>query len=342
MATFGNEKEVKALFSRVYDNKMVCNEEQNDEKDLVELMTKVFGEGEMSLDPSALHQFNNLLIKKADEIAQPRITDIVGLLSSTKTVKRGDTTKYTIDTKLKAKLAWTAMGSGVDYVRVEGQKSYTPSAKTFSTGFYYEILDPSQDAIGNFKKLVNNIADAKIKLIMDKITEVIAAAIVSNVIPAKNRAVGTNLTIAQYNGVASVLARFGGRPIFIADTLLVDHFVEKVVGDTHMSALLTDGIKSEYLESLAPTRIGRTVAVNLVNPYTNDTNSAVELDVTVGYMLPGIKNKPFLTTIFGGMRQYTDFDSETEQIKMKISQDMDVTLIHGNMLGYIADDSIVL
>ena len=77
-----DDKKLKGLFSRVYNNKMIEGEEANDRVDLVEYSKKVFGEGGSNPDPSLLHQFNNLVVQQADEIAKPKVTDMIGLLAN--------------------------------------------------------------------------------------------------------------------------------------------------------------------------------------------------------------------------------------------------------------------
>lgn len=54
-----------------------------------------------------------------------------------------------------------------------------------STGFYYEPLDLVTDSIVYFNKLVNDIADAKVRLYLDKIHQLTASAITAGKIPAK-------------------------------------------------------------------------------------------------------------------------------------------------------------
>lgn len=330
---------LKGLFDRVYSNKM----EESDAKDIQEYAKKVFGHGEFNPDPSLLHQFNNLVVQKADEIAKPMVTNMIGVLATVKTANRGDIVKYDIPQKNKAKVMWSANGSGVDLVRVEGKKSEIAVPKVFSTGFYYEPFGMITDAVEYFRKLVNDVANAKVRLYLDNINKLTIAAISSGKIPSANVVQGTNVTLAQYNKLASVLARYGGRPIFVADSLMIDHFAMQQATDTTYKELLTDGVKEELLRALNITRIARTDAVNLINPFTDETNSRVELPVNVGYMFAGsVTQKPFVVTEFGGLRQLTEQDIEDERVKLKIAQDADVSLIFGEALGYIKDDALTL
>lgn len=344
MAKIVKEQEILSLFDRVYNNKMIETEEINDEKDLKEYCTRVFGNGEFNPDPSALHQFNNLVTKKADEIAKPMVTDIVGLLANHQTQKRGDVIEFTLPTQRKARFVWSANGVGVDLIRVSGKKKEVAVPRTFSTGFYYEPEDLVQDSVTAFNDLVNNLAEAKVNLYLKEINKLIGAAITSQKIPAKNVKEGSNITLADYNGIASVLGRFGGRPLFIADTLLIDSIAQQQALTSNNAAnLLTEKYKNELLHALNITTIGRTEALNLSNPFIDDANSVTELPVNRGYMLAGEgRLKPFSVVEYGGMRQTTETDFETERVMMKVFQDASINLVFANTIGVISDDAIVL
>ena len=328
-------QKLKGLFSRVYHDQM----DINDASDIREYIKKVFGTG-FNPDPSLLHQFNNLVVQQADEVAKPMVTNLIGLLANVRTVAKDTVVKYEIPKKSKTKVRWSANGSGVDLVRVENKEYDVAVPRTFATGFYYEPFGDN-DAVERFRDLVNDVANAKVRLYLDEIMKIINAAIASTKIPANNVLQGANLTIQQYNKLASRIARYGGRPVFIADTLLIDYFAQQQVSDDNISKLLTDPVKEELLRSLNPTRIGRTDAVNLVNPFVDDQNTKVELPINVGYMLAGEGRKPFYVTEFGGMRQLTEQDIEDERIKMKIVQDADITLMYGQTIGIIKEDAAV-
>lgn len=189
---------------------------------------------------------------------------------------------------------------------------------------------------------MNDIADAKVRLYLDKIHQLTASAITAGKIPAKNVQTGSNLTLQQYNKVASVLQRYGGKPIFVADTLLIDYFAFQQGTDSTFKNFLTEEVKGELLTALNPATIGRTTAVNLTNPFTDDTNSKVELPVNKGYMFAGgVSQKPFSVVEYGGLRQLTEQDIEDERIKMKIVQDASVNLLFGEAIGIIEEQAAV-
>lgn len=330
---------LKGLFNRVINNKM----EEKDSTDIKAYITKVFGDGGVNPDPTMLHQFNQLVVETADQIAKPMVSDLLSLFANTQTRQRGDLVELRIPQKNKAKVVWSATGSGVDLVRVEGRKSIIAVPAHLSTGFYYEPLDLVKESEEYFRKLVNEVANAKVKLFLDKINELTASAINSGKIPSANVVTGSGLTLAQYNKAASVLQRYGGRPVFVADSLLIDHFAFQQATDTTVKELLTEGVKEELLTSLNPTTIQRTTAVNLVNPFTDETNSKVELPVNKGYMFAGsVTQKPFSIVEYGGLRQMTEQDIEDERIKVKITQDVAINLVFGEAIAVIEDDSITL
>jgi hypothetical protein len=329
---------LKGLFSRVYNNTM----EESDGRDINEFAKRVFGDGSVSPDPSMLHQFNNLVVQQADEVAKPIVTDMLGIFATVKQAAPNQVVKYEIPTKNKAKVRWSANGSGVDLVRVEGKKSEIAVPRTFSTGFYYEPFGMVEDAVANTKKLVDDVANAKVRLYLDNIYKLMDAAIAGGDIPAANVLAGDNLTLKQYNALASKLARYGGRPVFVADTLLIDHFAMQQPTDSTYKELLTDDVRKELMESLNPSRIARTTAVNLVNPFIDDANSKVELPVNEGFMFAGNQTqKPFVVVEFGGLRQMTEQDIEDERIKMKLVQDADVELIFGQIIAKVKENTSV-
>lgn len=344
MAKFKME-ELTKLFNRVYTDKMIVDAEKglNDAEDIKAYCAKVFGDGSEIPDQSLVHQFNNLVVKQADEIAKPMITDIVGMLANMQTEQRGNVVEFELPSKRKAKLVWSANGVGVDLIRVAGKKKEVAVPRTFSTGFYYEPDDLVQNSVEAFRDLVNNLAEAKVSLYLKEINKLIVAAKNAAKIPSKNVKEVANVTLADYNKIASTIGRFGGRPLFIADSLLIDKIANQQSTTSGISNLLTDKYKDELFRSLNITTIGRTDAFNLVNPFVDDANSKTELPVNEGYVLAGEgKLKPFRVVEYGGMRQTSQIDFETGRVMMKIFQDAAIVLVFANALGYIRDEAVTL
>lgn len=336
-----NDTKLKGLFSRVYNNAMIENEEMNDKVDLVEYSKRVFGDGAVNPDPSLLHQFNNLIVQQADEIAKPKVTDMISLLANVQTANRGDIVMLEIPKKNKVKLIWSAKGSGVDLIRVGNRDKIAAVPETFSFGVYYEPMDFVQNPVVALPNLVDMIAEAKIKLYITEISKLTTVGISGGKIPTANVLSGANVTYSDYNKLASTLMRYGGKPVFVADALLIDHIATQIATGT--PSLLSDDMKDEFLTALVPTQLGRTTAVNLVNPFVDENNDETELPVNEGYMFAGGVNKrPFQVVEFGSMRQKTEQDIETERVIMKIFQDADIKLMFGEALGYVKDTSITL
>lgn len=334
---------LKGLFSRVHNNKMIEDKEKGlfDEKDIKAYVKKVFNDGGSTPDPSLLHQFNTLVVETADEIAKPMVTNMLGYFANVDQKPRGQIVQINIPKKNKAKVIWSANGSGVDLVRVAGQDKTLAVPGTFSTGFYYEPIDLVTDTVAAFRELVNDIANAKVRLYLDEIYKLVDAAIASRKIPTANVADGSGLTTADYNKVASTLQRYGGRPVFVADTLLIDHFAQDKAGS--QPELVPENVKEELYTSLNITNIGRTTAVNLTNPFTDETNTKTELPVNRGYMFAGsVSQKPLSVIEYGGMRQFTEQNPEDERVKIKLVQEASVKFLFGEAIGVLEDDAITL
>ena len=133
----------------------------------------------------------------------------------------------------------------------------------------------------------------------------------------------------------------GGRPTFVADMALINHFANEI--PTAQAPLMTDSVKDMLREDLIPSRISKTISVNFPNSWIDEKNSKVKFDVTQGFMFPSGKNgKAFAITEFGGQRTYSSIDPETEQVKMMIKFDCDVTLLNGRYLGTVIDTSVTV
>lgn len=338
-----DSNKLKGLFSRVYNNEMIDDKDKglSDEKDIKAYVTKVFGDGGSTPDPSMLHQFNTLVVQQADKIAKPMVTDMLGLFASVQQKPRGQIVQINIPRRNKAKVIWSANGSGVDLVRVAGQDKTLAVPATFSAGFYYEPIDLVTDSVEKFRELINDVANAKVRLYLDEIYKLIDSAIATGKIPAANVEDGSGLTVADYNKVASTLQRYGGKPVFVADTLLIDHFAQSKASAEPV--LVPENIKEELYSALNITNIGRTTAVNLVNPFTDETNTKTELPVNRGYMFAGsVNQKPLSVVEYGGMRQFTEQDPEDERVKIKLVQEASIKFLFGEAIGVIEDDTITL
>lgn len=331
-----NEDKLNTLFKRVMNSSQV---DANDEVALNAYIQEVFGNGYPS--QHELHQFNKLIITQANEVAKLKSTDILEMLTDYVKLPNVQVYQYQIPREHKARFVWTANGTSVEHTRVEGQEVRTATPVKISTGFYYEQLAILQGGVEYFKKLVNDVADAKVRMYFEQISALMRNAIATGEVPAVNVKTGTNLELAQYNELASKLARYGGRPIFVADVALIDHFAFKQATDTVFKELLTNELKAELANELAVTKIGRTTAICLNNPFVQGSgNTVTELPVDEGYMFAGGAVKPFKLVEFGGLTQYTTFNVNLERVEMKITQECAIEFVQGETIGYVQDDSV--
>lgn len=340
-----NDK-TKELMFRVYNNSMLKDEKlgYDDDEAIKELCQKVFGNGNVAPDPATLHNFNNLVIQVADEVAKPQLQAMLNYFADYERLDANATMKqYTIPQNSKVRFAFSATGSGVDVKRVErGRVQYVKP--TFAqVGIYYEPLTKTARCVEDFRKLVSDIAEAKVRLFYEETMKLIAGAVATSKIPTTNIVTGTNTTIAQYNKLASTISRRANNstPILIADRLMIDYYAE--LDKTANANIIPDAIKADMYASLVPTRIGRTQAVAMENPFIDDENAKVFFDVKKGYMLgAGASHKPLIIAEYGGLIQEQAQNTQDGRIKLMARQGLGIELVYGNALGVISEDTIAL
>lgn len=332
---------LRKLFNEAYHAELTT---EKTEADLKAYMKKLFGEGAM---PSTheLHQFNNLVIEKVNEITkEPRNNEILDLLADRKVVPAGTIYQYDLPRHFKAKVVWTANGTSVEHTRVEGKQSKIATPTKIATGFYYETLSMASGDVEMFRTLVNDVAQAKQRLYFQTISQMLQNAIASGEVPPVNVLNGTNLTLENYNKVSRVLERYGGRPVFIADNAMIDHFGSQQ-GAPANQHLLYDEMKKALQHDLVITQIGRTVAIPLVNDYVwGSQNTKTWLPINEGYMIASGQRdlKPFKIVEWGGMTQFTNFNYNLERVEMKLYLDIAFEFVQSDTMAYIKDDSIKL
>lgn len=340
------DDKLKNLGVRVFENKMliqkVGEEEVNvDERDFMDICEKTWGHGNPSTEN--LERFNKLIVETAETIAEPKINKILNLLSQYKKVDIDAVVMYDIPKTAKAKILYAANGSGVDLIRIGGDTTKKPAQrKTFGYGAYYEITDFLGDPKQGFKDAVTKLANAKIEKFFELMFICMKESIKNAEIPTNNVKEGSNLTLANYQKVEDTMIRLGGgRPLFIADTALINHFANQI--PTAQASLLTDDVKDMLREDLVPSKISKSIAMTFPNPWIDDQNSKVKFSIKQGFMFPSnAKGKPFGITEFGNRREYSKIDTESERVEITVKFDADVTLLNGRYLGVIEDDSITL
>lgn len=331
-----NTEKLQTLFNSISEGK--ADEKQREVASAY--LKKVFGNGLPS--PEALHQFNEVVIVKAEEIYQKKASDIFSLLASYERRDKGELVQYVIPEAHKAKFVWSANGTSVEHVRVGSSRTKTMFPTRISTGAYYEIGTLAQGDVDRYNEIVNSVADAKIDAYFAKLSEVMQTAIASGAIPATNVLDASNIPLADYMKLVNVFARAGGgKPVLVADVDLIDHLAFQQASVTPYTNLLYPELQRSLVEDLHITNIGRSVAVNLVNPFiTGSGNTQTVLPRNEGYIFAGGSTKPVKLVEFGAMTQYTEFDSDLEQVQIKIYQDYALDFLDGELIGYVKDDSI--
>lgn len=340
-------KELRDLGLRVYNDKMETKEENGtkvnkDEKEILDILDKTFGHGTPTTNNIEL--FNQFLVQTAEVIAEPKVNAILSYLADISVVPADTIKVYKIPKTVKPKFLYTAKGTGVDLVRIDGsvtQKIATPQSLTY--GATYEITTFLADPIRAFRNAVNALVEAKIDFYFEKVFEVMDTAITNSEIPANNISSNANMTLADYQKVEQTMIRLTlGRPLFVADMALINKVANQI--PTVQKDLLTDDMKDMLREELVPTKISKSVALAFPNTWIDDNNSKTRFSPKQGFMFPGAYSgaKPFAITEFGTKRQYSTIDPETEQVNLKIVFEADVTLLNARYLGLIKDTSVTV
>lgn len=340
-------KMLRDLGVRVYSNKMIVEknaegvEINKDEMEIKEIVNKTFGKGSPS--PENLHLFNQFLVETAEEIAKPKVQEILGYIANFSTVPAGAVKVVEMPKTVEPKFSYTAKGTGVDLERIDGsvtRKILTPESITY--GAYYEITTFMADPITAFNNAVNGLVQAKIDLYFEKVMTVLKEAVKNAEVPESNCVSGSNLTLIDYKKVENTMIRLGGRPILVGDISLIQHFADQV--PESQKDLLTDELRQMLREDLVPSKFGKTIAIPFDNRFIDESNSQVRFDVKTGFIFPGAapNKKPIEVAEFGVKRQYSTIDPETERVMLKIVLEEAVCLTNGRYIGLVEDKSITV
>lgn len=342
------DNKLKDLGLRIFNNKMIMESNTEGEmvnkdlKDITEICNRTFGNGSPS--PENLHLFNQLLVETAEEIAKPRVAQLLNTLADFSTVPAGTVKMVEMPKTVEPKFMFTAKGTGVDLERIDGsitRKIATPESMTY--GATYEITTFMADPVKAFNEAVAKLAEAKLEYYFGRVMEMLKAAVASAEIPAKNVQNGSNLSLTDYKKVENTMIRLtNGRPLLLADIALINHFADQI--PTVQKDLLTDDLRDMLREDLVPSKISKSVAVSFPNAWIDEENSKVKFDVQTGFVFPGSANgkKPFAITEFGTKRQYSTIDPELERVNLKIVFESNIMLVNGRYIGAVIDDSITV
>lgn len=344
-------KKLGLLGLRVYNGKMIkeVNEKGevvvSDEADIEALVQRTFNSGSPS--PEMLHQFNEVVIRTAEVIAEPKIKAMLELFTKYDAVADGTIKLVKLPkTKEKARIVYTANGVGVDYVRLSQDATSKPALPVImSTGAYYELSDFSGNAVEAFNNVVDTVSDSMVQFYYDEVKAIMNTAVTNGDVPASNCAIGAGLSLAEFKEAESTMIRLSpGRPVFIADSKLIETLAMKQAGVVvDQNSLVTEDLKKALTEDLYITNLSKSIAVNLVNPFTSDAHDEVAFPVNEGYLFPaGIKAKPIEITKYGEVKQFSTFDIETERVLIKIKFKVSIDLIDAKRIGVVRDTSLSL
>lgn len=342
---------------RIYSNKMLEKKDEqgnvvlSDSDAIKALVEQTFTSGGEVKNMEQLRVFNRLIVETAELEAEPRIQPILDLIADYSKVGRYDKIVYEVPKKAKIKMAITATGAGVDFVRITpGQKKVPAKPETHQFGVYYNIERMVSDPVNEFRNAVNYVTEYKVKYIYKKVLALVNAAKTAGSIPTGQVLETAGVDILDYRDLEGKLLRYGKgtKPVMVADRNLIDSLaVKQATANLGISGkegiLLTDELRKEILNSAEISQILRTTAIATDNPFTDDLNSTVELSVNEGIVIAGGDKSPFMIREFGGMRTAQGIpDIEDERVNMKIDMKLDVTLLYGSAMGYIKDTTVTL
>lgn len=351
-----NFEKTLEMGKRVYNSKMIekLNEEggveYSDAEAIKALCSKVFDKNGEIASMEGLRSFNKLIVETANVEAQARFEQIVNAVSDYKQVGRYDQVQYIkVPQRTQTTMALSASGTGVDFTKIPSRQTKVPAIpKQRQFGVKYQISEMVNDPVNAFRNAVDCVVEEKLKFIFKEVMKLAKAGQAAGKIPAGQSLSQANITLAQYRGLEGKLIRAGKgvRPVLIADMNFINALALKQgtegLGGSGLS-WLTEDLRNSLLRDINIDAISKSVAIATDNPFIDETNAKVDLDVTEGLVIAGGEGSPFKITEYGGMRTAQDMPSiEKEEVLMKIDYVIDITLFNGNRLGYMCDTAITL
>lgn len=346
------------MAKRVYNNKMEVEKDKEgniiagDEMALTKLVNSAFTKNGEINNYQAFRDLNKLILVGAEEFGKADFQKVINMLADYEQVGANDIKIYELPKeKVKATMKLTATGSGVDFTRIPSYRNTelaTPVKHQF--GVYYNVSRMISDPVNEYKNAVDIVREEKVKYILSKIYSVASAAATAGKIPAQQIHTDANMTFPDFRSIESSLIRYGRntRPVLIADPAFISNLVDKqatVNVNDNISKYLTDDLREKLLSATTFETVGRTICINLDNPYTDKMNSKVDLPVNEAIMIAGGSSSPFKVTEFGGLTMLEDTlnqNIETEQVHLKISYKVDVTLLLTQAIAYLKDTAVKL
>ena len=332
------------------DGKIIAS----DEGALTKLVNSAFSSNNDINNLQAYRDLNKLIVTTAEELAQPDIQKTINLVAQYQKVGANDTMQYDVnDNRVRVTMALTATGTGVDFTKLPSykKKSFaTPRKHQF--GVKYSVSRMISDPVNEFRNATQYVAEEKVKYVMSQIYIVLRNAVTASKIPAKQIHQVAGITFAEFRGIESSLLRYGrnARPVMIADQAFISNLADKqatmTVGVSNNTPLyLTDEMRQSLLRDIEIDQISKTMAIAIDNPYTDRMSTKVDLPIDEAILVAGGSASPFRVTDFGDMSVASDsldINLESEEVNMKISYKVDITLLLTQAVGYIKDTQVVL
>ena len=294
--------------------------------------------------PDTLWNFNTILVQVAEQfIVKPNYEQIFEKIATTKQVDKGTSLiEYTVEKDYNIKFSLIATGSGHKLVKIGNSSKVTQVPFAIGFGVEYDPLTKTDDEIEWFNKAVKEIGKAKLNYIYNKAIEMLKAP---NALPTNNVVSGANVTYNDVRDLASVIRRrTGGRPVLMADAVLLDSIgADMAVNHPYANKAMYDGLAQELFGEYAPQNFGTFDGVILDNPYIDDQNSKVALPVNEGIMYASNASvKPLAITMIGAMTQKTNTEIKNDRVQFWVEQELAMTMLYPQMVGYIKDTAVSL
>lgn len=316
----------------------------DDESAIRELCNKVFpADGQMA-DPATMWNFNTVLVQVAEQyIVKPNFDKILGVIATTKQVDKNTTLlAYDVEKEYNIQFSMIASSSGHRLVKIGDNGKIAQVPFTIGFGATYDPLTKNEDEITWFKKAVKEIGRAEIVFIYNKCLEILNE---TGNLPTKNIVEGSGVKYAEVRDLAATIRRrTGGRPVLLADAVLLDSLArDMATGDTYTSKLMWDGLAEELFGTFAPKNFGVFDGMELDNPFTDAQNTKVALPVNEGIMFASSnKYKPLGVTKIGGMTQKTNTELKNGKVQFFVEQELAITLLYPQFIGKVTDDALSL
>lgn len=349
-----------AMAKRIYNNKMDVETDKegnvisSDEGALIKMVNSAFTKNNEVNNIQAYKDFNKLIVSTAEALVEPDIQKTINLIAQYEKVGANDVKQYDLkEIRTRVSTAFTATGAGVDFTRIPAsQKKVFAQPRKHQFGVKYNVSRMVSDPVNEFKNAVDLVGQEKVRYIMSQIFSILRSMVTASKIPTGQIASSAGITLADFRKVEASLLRYGRnvRPVMIADSLLINSLAEKqsavqVSGISTQPLFLTDELRQSLLRDIEIDQISKTMAIAIDNPFVDKMNSKVDLSVNEGIMVAGGTNSPFRVTDFGDMAILSDEmynDIETEEVNMKISYKVDITLLLTQAVGYVKDTTVLL